>query len=207
MIENNQDKIGWKKHDWKGNGFFFWNKLKRKFIIRDPLDRMRNEYDNICFTWCNNESNKNRIYCILDRVYVNAIVFDFAHTPGINPMVVSPASISYHSTIHVCICLKSSTPLIKSQRGKSLFKLNTSLLHMEDTMDAIKIATSLSKFTLHGASPRAKWEQLVVVWKKLFKIIGNYEAIDRKEENFYQRKLNDMEKEMQDERNDCNLEK
>ena len=71
MIECPKDKVGGGKFEWKNNEMFFWNRFKRTFGINDPMAGLKGGHEGIWYTWCNNQANKARIYCRLDRIYIN----------------------------------------------------------------------------------------------------------------------------------------
>ena len=128
MIEVGCDKQGGLKHQWKGNEHFFWCKLKRCFNLFDPLDNNRENFNDIWFTWCNNQGGQNRVYCRLDRIYCDSSFFSFQSKEGHSPITVSPAAMSDHSPISTRMLInKVDNVNRESNKGKK-FKLNTSLL-------------------------------------------------------------------------------
>lgn len=77
MVEHKIDKAGGLPHCWKGNEMYFWFKFKRKFNLVDPMENMHDKFQDIWFTWCNNQSGKHRVYCRLDRVYGDSSSISF----------------------------------------------------------------------------------------------------------------------------------
>ncbi|GLJ42673.1 hypothetical protein SUGI_0884660 [Cryptomeria japonica] len=87
------------------------------------------------------------------------------------------------------------------------FKLNVSLLNDEDSSEAIKMVSHLTKICSLDLRPREWWEALTASWRKMFQIIGKKYAMDRsREESFLQSRLNEIEKELQSKGNDLTLE-
>ena len=77
-------------------------------------------------------------------------------------------------------------------------QLNISLPQDDDSIEAISNVTVLSKFCADNSNPRINSEQSVEVWRKMFQLIGIKEAFDRNySENYLQRELNNIEKDLQ----------
>ena len=75
MIEVGCDKQGGLKYQWKGNEHLFWCKLRRCFNLFDPLENNRETFNDIWFTWCNNQGGHNRVYCKLAKFIVILLFF------------------------------------------------------------------------------------------------------------------------------------
>lgn len=116
MVENPQDKLGGTKHEWKGNKRFYWSSLKNKLSLLDLLEGRKNEYNPICFTWCNYQKGATRIYSRLDKFYINKDVFNFRRDRDGICTKVNPYTLSDHHLIQAVISWGNSTILPKLKK-------------------------------------------------------------------------------------------
>lgn len=171
------------------------------------MDKGKKDFNGIWFTWCNKRAFNRRIYCRLDRIYVNLHLVNFIHPLNCTPVLVTPASISDHSPIYAHLVLVEDER-VNVVRKNGLFKLNTALLQEEGIEYKLYSISIMTNFYNKEASTRDKWSLKVDSWKKVFQIMGCKLAKDkRRNENLYQRKLNNIEKELQDKGKDIELEK
>lgn len=108
------------------------------------------------------------MYCRLDRCYADASLFSFSSQGGEAPICVSPASISDHSLISVTVNLDLDPSSVIRPKRENGFKLNVSMLKDEDSGDAIKMVSHLTKLCNLVLRPREQWEALIVTWRKMF---------------------------------------
>lgn len=50
MIEHNEEKKGGLEIDWKGSERYFWQRIKAKLNLFDPLEGVKKENTNIWYT-------------------------------------------------------------------------------------------------------------------------------------------------------------
>ena len=74
-------------------------RFKRTFGINDPMMGLKGGHEGIWYTWCNNQANEARIYCRLDRIYINKHEMSTIQKAGQYPINFIPVSMSDHSPI------------------------------------------------------------------------------------------------------------
>ena len=105
-----------------------WNRFKRTFGINDPMMGLKGGHEGIWYTWCNNQENKARIYCRLDRIYINKHEMSTIQKAGQYLINVIPVSMFDHSPNCGMININKEGQQDENQCKKTLFKLNVSLV-------------------------------------------------------------------------------
>lgn len=82
MIDYTKAKIGGFNLKWKGSEILFMNRIKRKFKVTDPIEKRKQDFNVIWYTWCNNQKGHYRVHCRLDGVYYDFPFFSFPSNMG-----------------------------------------------------------------------------------------------------------------------------
>lgn len=102
---------------------FFWNNFKRTFNLINPVTKKRIERGGIRFTWCNNQSRKKRIYCRMDRCYLDYSIFFVKHPSTHYLDTIVPSSISNYSPIYIEIfSTDDNNDMMAKQKRMNPFK-------------------------------------------------------------------------------------
>ena len=182
MVEHRVDKSGGLAHSWKGNEMYFWHKFKRKFNLLDPMEHMHGKFPDIWYTWCNNQKDKQRLNCRLDRVYGDVSSVSFIPENNHAPVQVLPTSLSDHSPIHTCCRIEDNRSAEVTVRKYNPFKLNNALLEDPDNVEATIMVTKITRLGNPLLDAIELWNLKVETWKNLLQVIGEKVAMDRNKE-------------------------
>lgn len=80
IMELKEEKLGGLMAHQKGNEQFFQAKCNRCLNPVDPLEKKKKFSKDICFFWCNDQTNSQRIFFKLHWMYVDSSLFTFEST-------------------------------------------------------------------------------------------------------------------------------
>jgi hypothetical protein len=125
----------------------------------DFLELGKKDFRGMCFTLCNTQKGDNRIYCKLDRPYVNKYNFRFVPNDDVLKVYLYPCTISYHHPIKSRIHMNlGRTQTIWRKDG---LILDTHLLKDSSLKDVITSIKEINRWMLKSANATKRWNQNV----------------------------------------------
>lgn len=174
MVENQIDKKGGANLEWKGRERIHWDRMKNLKNLFDQHDGLRHLHKSIWYTWCNFQRGSNRIYCRLDRFYLNKNNFSFILDNQASTVVVWSVTLLDHHPIIAHIVTRNNTLAQPSNQEK--FLLNTKLLEDQDTLASLSIIRQFNRWDTATRSHIVRWNKMVKRWQCLLKTIGQKRA-------------------------------